>query len=113
LTQSIVISGRERRRRWSTEQKQAVLAAAFAPGAITANVCRRFEISTGLLYRWRQEARAAEGATHFVPAVIVGDGRGHAAEMAAITIEVRDGLRVSIAGHASPALVQAALRALR
>ena len=35
-----VFGGPERRRRWSEEQKRAVVAAAFAPGAIVAEVAR-------------------------------------------------------------------------
>jgi transposase len=48
-------SGRERRRRWSEEQKRAVVAAAFAPGAIVAEVARRADVRPGQIYRWRQE----------------------------------------------------------
>jgi len=36
-----VISGPERRRRWSEDQKRALVAAAFAPGAVVAEVARR------------------------------------------------------------------------
>jgi transposase len=50
-----VISGPERRRRWSEEQKRAIVAAAFAPGASVSAVARRTEIGTGQIYRWRRE----------------------------------------------------------
>jgi|SRR5580700_5386633 transposase len=54
-----VITGPERRRRWSEEQKQAIVAASFAPGAVVCEVARRAEVSSGQIYRWRQELRAA------------------------------------------------------
>ena len=44
--------------------------AAFAPGAIVADVSRQFEISTSLIYKWRREAMAARAEGQFVPAVI-------------------------------------------
>jgi transposase len=50
-----LITGLERRRAWSAEQKRAIVAAAFAPGAIVAEVARRAEICSGQIYRWRQE----------------------------------------------------------
>jgi hypothetical protein len=36
-----LLSGPERRRRWSEEQKRALVAAAFALGAIVSEVARR------------------------------------------------------------------------
>jgi transposase len=39
-----LISGPERRRRWSEEQKRAVVVAAFAPGAVVTEVARRADI---------------------------------------------------------------------
>jgi transposase len=53
------ISGPERRRRWREDQKRAPVAAAFAPGAIAAEVARRADVYPGQLYRWRQELREA------------------------------------------------------
>src|SRR5467141_3615339 len=53
-----VITGPERRRRWSEDQKRAIVAASFAPGAVVSDVARRADISAGQIYRWRQELRA-------------------------------------------------------
>jgi Transposase len=39
-----LISGPERRRRWSEKQKRALVAAAFAPGAIVSEVARRADV---------------------------------------------------------------------
>ena len=53
-----VITGPERRRRWSEEQKRAIVAESFAPGAVVTEVARRADVSPGQIYRWRQELRA-------------------------------------------------------
>jgi transposase-like protein len=44
-----------RRRRWSEELKQALVAAAFAPRAVVAEVADRADVCPGQIYRWRQE----------------------------------------------------------
>ncbi|MBV8889625.1 MAG: transposase [Alphaproteobacteria bacterium] len=53
------MTGVERRRRWSDDEKRAIVAESFAPGAVVAEVARRAEVSPGQIYRWRQEVRAA------------------------------------------------------
>src|SRR5476649_1887703 len=50
----------ERRRRWTTEQKQTIAAQSLAPGASPTNVARLHGISTGQLYTWRQALKAAQ-----------------------------------------------------
>ncbi len=50
----------ERRRRWTTEQKQTIAAQSLAPGASPTNVARLHGISTGQLYMWRQALKAAQ-----------------------------------------------------
>jgi transposase len=54
-----VLAGPERRRRWSIEQKQAVVAAAFGPGAVVRDVARQADVTPSLIYRWRRDLRAA------------------------------------------------------
>jgi hypothetical protein len=43
-----VLAGSERRRRWSVEQKQAIVAAAFGPGAVARDVARQADVQTFL-----------------------------------------------------------------
>ena len=52
-----VITGRERRRRWSEEQKRVIVAESLAPGAVVSEVARRADVCPGQIYRWRQEFR--------------------------------------------------------
>ena len=121
-----VISGPERRRRWSEEERLRILSEAFAPSACVAEVCRRHDISSALIYTWRrklreasaaQEASAAEAlpAPVFAEAVVGEDpaSAGRCAEHPAMIIDLPRGKRLSIFAAAPPALVAAALKGLR
>jgi transposase len=55
-----VITRGERRRRWTTEQKQTIAAQSLAPGASPTEVARQYGISSGQLYTWRQALLAAQ-----------------------------------------------------
>lgn len=55
MPQVDIITGEARRRTWTQEEKQSILTAAFAPGAVTAHVAKRLNVSTGQLYTWRKE----------------------------------------------------------
>jgi hypothetical protein len=46
-------------RRVGCAQGDALVAAAFAPGALVAEVARRADVCAGQIYRWRQELRGA------------------------------------------------------
>jgi transposase len=63
--QTSLITGPERRRSWSEDQKLALLAAAFSPGAKVSEVARRADICTSLIYRWRRDL-AAEAPSGFM-----------------------------------------------
>lgn len=122
MGQISVITGPERRRRWSDEQKIALVRAAFAPGANVAEAARAADICTSLLYRWRQEL-SGKTSTAFSRAVLIDDqpvrpaavaGAGVAAGVdASIVVEFRAGERALISAGASADLVTATLRALR
>jgi transposase len=64
-----VLSGPERRRRWSTEEKLRVLAQSVAPGSSPSLTCRLHGISSGQLYTWRKQFRTGE-LTGFVPVAV-------------------------------------------
>lgn len=49
-----VVTRGEPRRRWSEEDRARILAEAMAPGAIASHVARRFGVSTGQFYTWRE-----------------------------------------------------------
>ncbi len=72
-----IITGVERRRHWRTEDKLRIVAEAERPGARFVDVARRHEVSRGLLWQWRDQARrgvlAAEPAPVFVPVQVNAD----------------------------------------
>jgi transposase len=49
-----VITGPERRCRWSAEQKRAIVAESLAAGAVVTEIARRADICPGQIYRWRR-----------------------------------------------------------
>ncbi len=112
-----VFSGPERRRRWSDEERSQILTEAFSSGARVAEVARRHDISTGLIYTWRRKFYAAHDepalpATplpSFAEALVAEDER----TTPTIVIDLTGSRRVSIFASASPPVVAAALRALR
>jgi transposase len=113
MSQVTVISGVERRRMWSAEQKLALVAASSAPGANVAEVARRADVRASQIYRWRRDLRAATGPEQaFAPVIVSADHDRLVGTGPAVVIELR-GVVVKIAGDASPALVTATLRALR
>ncbi len=115
MGQITVMTGPERRRRWSDEERLAILAEAFAPGASVSAVARRHDISTARIYTWRSKLRQPLVLTEFVQAVVDdGEHRGEQqAGMPMIIIDLGGKGRVSISAAAPPALVSAALKALR
>ena len=55
-----LITRGEPRRRWSTEQKQAIAAKSFEPGVSSMDVAREYGISSGLISTWRKALLAAQ-----------------------------------------------------
>ena len=115
MTQITLLTGPERRRRWSDDERRRILAAAFALGAVMATISRQFEVSTSLIYKWCRQALAGEpgagAAVGFAPAVILAAPAP--SDTTAIVVELSNGARLRIGAHASAALVTATLRALR
>ena len=110
-----IITGRERRRSWSEGQKRAIVTAAFAPGAIVADVARRAEVCAGQIYRWRQELGRTERGFSEVVIGAVDDrsrDRGALGPAPAIEIEFAGRARLHIAALTPPELAAAVVRAL-
>jgi transposase len=51
-----LITGTARRRRWTDEEKAAIVAESTRPGVNVAEVARRFDVNRGLLQTWRRKA---------------------------------------------------------
>lgn len=108
-----VITGPERRRRWSEVQKRAIVAESLVPGAVVSDVARRVDIGPGQIYRWRKEFRAvADGFAQ----VLIASPEIAAAQAAAgeptIELEFAGKVRVRIPGSISADLAAAVVKAL-
>ena len=51
----VEILARERRRTWTPEQKRAIVAESLGSEVTPTEVARKYAISSGLLYTWRQQ----------------------------------------------------------
>jgi transposase len=77
-----IITGVERRRRWSLEEKLRIVAETEQPGSGIAEIARRYEISRGLLWNWRSQVRRGmlrpEPAPEFLPVRTISEpANGH------------------------------------
>jgi transposase len=111
-----LITGGERRRRWSSEERARILAAIEEPGAVVAEVARRADVCTSLVYKWRRGARSAASASGFARVVVENTPQStspvSAPELGAIMVEMKDA-RIRIGANASSAMIAATLKALR
>ena len=123
-----IITGKERRRRWSVEEKLRIVAEAEEAGARIAEVALRHEVYPSLLFNWRRQVRegrlGAKGAPQFVPVRLISTApettaspsrpaapdRGHAG---GIEISLPDGTRLYIKREAQLPLLRPLIAALR
>lgn len=116
-----LITGGERRRRWSDEDRVRILAAIAEPGAVVAEIARREDVCTSLIYKWRRAARRdqsgdgcgfspviIEPAPAGLPALPPSDRSG----TGVVEVDLKD-VRVRINANASTAVIAATLKALR
>lgn len=66
-----IITGRERRRRWSVEQKLNIIAGTREAGARVRDVAARHDLCESVVFAWRRQARkgilVARGTPAFLP----------------------------------------------
>ena len=123
-----IITGVERRRHWRTEDKLRIVAEAERPGARFVDVARRHEVSRGLLWQWRDQARrgvlVAEPASVFVPVQVTADPpaprleppaapSAAAGDAGRIEIMLPDGTVVRVGGEIGTAALRRVMAALR
>ena len=108
-----VITSVQRRRRWPRAEKERIVSAALAPGAVASEVARAAGIQASQLFRWRQQLCGPAGApASFAPVAIVPDAAAPAGATSTIEIELAGGTRMRITGAADPAMVSALIAAL-
>ena len=108
MSQITVISGIERRRRWTEQQKQELVAAVSALGANVAEIARRADLRPNQIYKWRRQMhQAAQG---FAEVRLQSDPVP--AMASPIVVEFERAV-VRIPAGASPGLVSTVLRSLK
>jgi transposase len=125
-----IITGIERRRRWRLEDKLRIVAETEQPGANFAEIARRHDISRGLLWNWRSQARrgklTAVSESSFLP-VVVGEAQApepqprpkpsppprSSAGEGKIEITLPDGSRLQVDNNVSLAALRRVVTALR
>lgn len=123
-----IITGKERRRRWSTEQKLRIVAEAEEPGACIKAVASRHDVYPSLLFYWRRQVRegrlGTSNPTGFVPVRLLASSPEtttrpaiHAAPdasgAAGINITLPDGTRLYIRHAAQLPLLRSVVAVLR
>jgi transposase len=107
-----VITSVERRRRWSSAEKQQLVSASLEPGASVATVARDAGIQPGQLYGWRRQlgVRARIG---FAPVRIAPEAAASGGiDRGTIEIEFATGARMRISGAVDTAALTAAVAVL-
>lgn len=91
----VEILGRERRRIWTPEQKRAIVAESLGSELTPTEVARKYAISSGLLYAWRQQVLGDQVS------VVTGPTPGFA------RVELASGLQVPNGSEPSAPVVSA------
>ena len=126
-----IITGRERRRRWSAADKLRILAECDAPGVQVSEVAARHGVYRSLMFQWRRQARdgllVAEPTPEFVPVRVADVDRRAGVRpdpepapsppqsrmASAIEIELPGGIRVRIGEEVGLVVLRRVLAALR
>ena len=123
-----IITGKERRRRWSVEEKLRIVAEADEPGARIAEVSARNEVYPSLLFSWRRQVREGRLVPNhrpqFVPVRMISAASENTAppirpatpdrgNAGGIEISLPDGTRLYIKREAQLPLLRPLIAALR
>ena len=112
MTAISVLTGPERRRRWSSVEKGRIVQESLVPGARVSDVARRHDVHANLLHHWRRQARvgsSGEGPS-LLPVRVLPEARPGSAP-GAIEIELA-GVRVRVDAAVDEAALGRVLRAL-
>ena len=117
-----IISGVERRRRWRIEDKLRILAE-IDGGATLTDVARRYDVSRGLLWQWRdaqRRGRLTVATATFVPVRVLQDlpaaepaEKGVVEGSRSVEIVMPDGTVLRVAEEIGLAALRRVLSALR
>jgi transposase len=121
-----VVTGRERGRRWSIEEKLRIVGETFEPGASVGQIAVRHDIYSGLLFTWRRQFRngkfspareplflPVETPVHDFAVPQPGGGQSESGVPPRIEIELKDGSRVRVEDGVNLTTLRRVLTALR
>ena len=123
-----IITGHERRRRWSTAEKLRIVAESAEAGACVKAVAVRHDVYPSLVFNWRRQVRegrlSTAGSAGFVPVRLLASAEPAAASpppaagsaagsTPGIEITLADGSRIHIRDSAQLVLLRPVLAALR
>ena len=131
-----VLARVERRRKWTQEEKAALLGEVESAGGKVRSVARRHGISESVLYNWRSARKSAleagagcSGAITFLPVGVIGEAAKEMPAMppslasprpdsverraGAIEIALPDGSRVCVDALVDEAALSRVMRAIR
>jgi transposase len=108
-----VLSGPERRRRWSSSEKARIVEESLRPGAVVAAVAGRHDVHPNLLHYWRRQARRVleDGqGLKFLPVAV--RPAAQTKPEGSIAIELGDGVQVRVDAAVDEVALGRVLRAL-
>jgi transposase len=118
VTAISVLTGPERRRRWTSAEKARIVEESLAPGKVVAAVARQHDVHPNLLHQWRRQARgcgAGDRSLQFLPIEVAeptgAAEAGRASGTGSIEIELAD-VRVRVASDVDEAALRLVLRVL-
>jgi transposase len=102
------------RRRWSRAEKERIVAAAMAPGAVAAAVAREAGIQTSQLFRWRRQLHGAQGFASLTleASTVAAPTTASPMSPGMVEIEFTTGVRLRICGPVATPIVSAVMQAL-
>lgn len=116
-------AGRRRRKTYTFEVKQRLVAASYEPEASVSQLARRHEMNANLLFTWRRQMRppsTAEPPMDLIPVDIVDAAQAspstsivEPAQRDAIEITLTSGVRVRVDRSVNEAALKRVLSALR
>jgi transposase len=106
-----MITGPDRRRRWSLEQKRAIVAESHRTDTTPSAVARRHGLNTGQLYTWRRQFKALPLPTF--ARVELAEPEPPVASLGLIEITLPDGARVRVDTKVDERTLRRVLRMLR
>ena len=112
-----------RRRSYTLEEKQRLVAESYEPGASASLVARRHDINANLLFTWRRQMRrpaSASSPLELIPVDVISSvpaaaptGAGGADQRGVIEVILVSGVRVRVDTEVSEAALRRGLSALK